>query len=144
MNFKDINIGHIIRERAEECDIDMTRIKNFLKCDEQDIEEIFNSKSIDTETLLKFSKLLEFDFFRFYSQHLILYSPPSSISKNRQKRSTTNFFRKNIYTAEVIDFIINQIKTTKMTKSEVIEKYNIPKTTLYKWLSKYDDKTLSH
>lgn len=143
MNFKDINIGNIIRDRVEECGIDITRMQNFLKCDEADIELIFNSESVDTDTLLKLSKLLEFDFFRYYSQHLILYSPPSSLSKTKELKSTKHVFRKNIYTAEVIDFILQQISTKKMTRSEVIEKYNIPKTTLYKWLSKYDDKIAS-
>ena len=49
-------------------------------------------------------------------------------------------FRKNIYTKEVIDFILEQIQNKEMTKVQIIERYNIPKTTLYKWISKYNNK----
>lgn len=45
-------------------------------------------------------------------------------------------FRKNIYTKEVINFMLEMIETGKKTKSQVISEYNIPKTTLYKWIEK--------
>ena len=99
---------------------------------------MYKSSSIDKETLLKWSKLLGYDFFRIYTQHLILYAPPSAvISKNENKKSSLPQFRKNIYTKEVIDFILDMIKTGEKTKIQVMEEYNIPKTTLYKWISKH-------
>ena len=76
------------------------------------------------------------DFFRIYSQHLILYAPIKSENTNREK-SLLPQFRKNIYTREIIDFILERIRTNEMSKNEVIERYRIPKTTLYKWISKY-------
>ena len=79
-------------------------------------------------------------FFRIYTQHLILYAPPSAETKTvkkANKKITFPQFRKNIYTKEVIDFIIEQISTKKMTINEVLGKYKIPKTTLYKWISKH-------
>jgi len=84
---------------------------------------------------LKFSKLLEFDFFRIYSQHLILYAPATSrgISKNNRFPK----FKKNIYTKEIIDFIISEIQQGEKSKAQVMEDYGIPKTTLYKWIQKY-------
>ena len=88
----------------------------------------------------KWSKILEYDFFRIYSQHLILYAPPSANenkSKKENQKSTVPQFRKNIYTNEIIDFILDQVNTGKMTKNEVINRYRIPKTTLYKWISKH-------
>ncbi len=33
---------------------------------------MYKQKNLDTEMLLKWSKLLEYDFLRIYSQHLIL------------------------------------------------------------------------
>jgi hypothetical protein len=45
-------------------------------------------------------------------------------------------FRKNIYTRELIDFILEKMEKGEMTKAEII-RYKIPKTTLYKWISKY-------
>ena len=77
-------------------------------------------------------------FFRVYSQHLILYAPSSAIEeKEKSLKSSLPQFRKNIYTKEVIDFILEQISSGEMTKNRVIERYRIPKTTLYKWISKY-------
>jgi DNA invertase Pin-like site-specific DNA recombinase len=67
---------------------------------------------------------------------LILYAPIKSENPNREK-SLLPQFRKNIYTREIIDFILERIQTNEMSKNEVIERYGIPKTTLYKWISKY-------
>ena len=49
-----------------------------------------------------------------------------------------HLFRKNIYTREIIDFILEQINTNVKTPKQVVDDYNIPKTTLYKWMSKYN------
>lgn len=77
--------------------------------EEDFIEELYTCKSIDTELLLRWCKLLEYDFFRFYSSHLILYAPVSAISKNQHKSEKIPYFRKNIYTQEIKDFIIKRI-----------------------------------
>ena len=139
-NFKSIHIGKMIENTVADKRIEMSRICNYFKCSDDEIVKIYQSKSLDTEILLKWSKLLQYDFFRMYTQHLILYAPPSANekrSKKEDKKQTVPQFRKNIYTKEVIDFIIEQIDTEKMTKKQIIERYNIPKTTLYKWISKY-------
>ena len=139
-NFKSIHIGKMIENTVAESRIEISRICNFFNCTEDEVIEMYQSKSLDTEILLKWSKLLQYDFFRMYTQHLILYAPPSANekrSKKEDKKQTVPQFRKNIYTKEVIDFIIQQIDTEKMTKKQIIERYNIPKTTLYKWISKY-------
>lgn len=52
-------------------------------------------------------------------------------------RSGLPTFRKNIYTKEVIDFILELIETGEKTKAQVIQEYNIPKSTLHKWIYKY-------
>ena len=139
MNFKDIHIGYFINQRVTENGIEISRICNFLKCTEKEISNMYESKSLDTELLLRWSKLLEYDFFRVYSQHLILYAPPSTIEKNKKTnvKSKLPQFRKNIYTKEIIDFILEQIEKKEMTKNQIIKRYRIPKTTLYKWISKY-------
>ena len=129
----------MIETKVAEIGMEISRICNFLHCSEEEIEKMYEAKSLDTEILLKWSKLLQYDFFRMYTQHLILYAPPSANEKRSKenKKQTIPEFRKNIYTKEVIDFIIEQIDTEKMTKKQIIERYNIPKTTLYKWISKY-------
>ncbi|WP_390454045.1 helix-turn-helix domain-containing protein [Chryseobacterium sp. Alg-005] len=116
----------------------MERTRNFLRTSEKDIEKMFLQKSLDTETLLKWSKLLEYDFFRIYSQHLILYSPPAK--KDGKENPSVHHppqFRKNIYTMEVIEFILELIDKKKKSKQQIIDEYKIPKTTLYRWITKY-------
>lgn len=139
MNFKDIHIGYFINQRVTENGIEISRICNFMKCTEKKITEMYQSKSLDTELLLRWSKLLEYDFFRIYSQHLILYAPISADEKANQQNVNTSLpqFRKNIYTKEIIDFILEQIEKKEMTKNQIIKRYRIPKTTLYKWISKH-------
>ncbi|QBA19686.1 transposase [Chryseobacterium indologenes] len=138
MDFKKIYIGKMIKEKVTENEIDISRICNFFKFTVGEVEKMYEAQSLDCEILLKWSKLLEYDFFRIYSQHLILYSPPS---KGKVKTLTTKSslpkFRKNIYTKEIIDFVIEQIETGEITRNHVIEKYRIPKTTLFKWINKY-------
>lgn len=136
MNFKEIHIGQIIKKVVLENEIPISRICNFMKCTEQDVAEMYLQKNISTGLLLKWSKLLEYDFFRFYSQHLILYSP-SRTKKQENIKISLPQFRKNIYTKDIINFILNQVESGAMSKSQVIEKYKIPKTTLYKWIMKY-------
>ncbi|SEH29794.1 transposase [Chryseobacterium culicis] len=135
MNFKNIQIGKMIEIKVKEREIEISRISNFLHCKEEAISKMYKAKSLDTELLLKWSKLLEYDFFRIYCQHLILYAPPSSEVKNIKTKLPR--FRKNIYTREIINYIIEQINSGAMSKTDVIELYRIPKTTLYKWLDKY-------
>ena len=140
MNFKHIHIGQMIEKIVAESGIEISRLCNFMKFTEEEITKTYNEENLPTDVLLKWSKILEYDFFRIYSQHLILYAPPSANenkSKKENQKSTVPQFRKNIYTNEIIDFILDQVNTGKMTKNEVINRYRIPKTTLYKWISKY-------
>ncbi|MBB4805879.1 hypothetical protein HNP38_001151 [Chryseobacterium defluvii] len=139
-NFKKIHIGELVRKKVKEYDIDILRICNFFKCTIDDILQMYDSETLDTGILLRWSKLLKYDFFRFYTQHLILYAPPSSV-KEKIKTVKTSFpkFRKNMYTREVIYFILELISSGEKTKNQVVEEYRIPKTTLYKWISKYSN-----
>ncbi|MDP9956223.1 transposase [Epilithonimonas hungarica] len=142
-HFKNIHIGTLIKLRVAELEIDQQRISNFFKCSNDEIQQMFLQKELTTGTLLKWSKLLGYDFFRVYSQHLILYAPPANTNYNdtsKQKRSKLPQFRKNVYTREVIDFILEMIESGEKTRHQVIEEYKIPKTTLYKWISKYNSR----
>ncbi len=73
MNFKNIHIVSIILQRVNECNIENTRICNFLKCNEIDLQKMYSSESLDSKILLRWSKLLEYDFFRIYS-NILFYS----------------------------------------------------------------------
>ncbi|WP_316931881.1 helix-turn-helix domain-containing protein [Chryseobacterium soli] len=103
---------------------------------------MFAQENLSTDILLKWSKLLEYDFFRLYSHHLILYSPQRRRNGNiKNEKGPRKFvlpqFRKSLYTKEIIAFILELISSGEKSKKEIIEEYNIPKTTLYKWLLKY-------
>lgn len=136
-HFKKIHIGSIIRQKTIELEIKTSRICSFIKCTEKEVEEIFESVSLDTEIVLRWSKLLKYDLFRVYNQHLILYSPPRTAVSSDDNKAVSPEFKKHLYTVELIDFILEQIQSGQMTKLEVMKEYGIPKTTLYKWISKY-------
>lgn len=138
LNFKRIHIGSLISKQITERGVEMPRICNFMNCTEGEVEDMISSEDLPTDILLRWSKLLEYDFFRIYSQHLILFAPPSAPNRKKEKSALPQF-RKNFYSKEVIDFCLEQITTGKMTKTKLIERYGIPKTTLYKWISKYGD-----
>ncbi|MFP8893238.1 transposase [Chryseobacterium sp. EZn1] len=140
MQFREIHIGFIINQIVTENGIKMSRICNFFKCQEEEIEKMYHCESMDSNLLLRWSKLLGYDFFRIYTHHLILYSPPKKWQNeclNSNKKSKTPQFRKNIYTKEIIDFILELLETGEKNKQEIISQYKIPKTTLYKWIKKY-------
>lgn len=139
-NFKEICIGECIRKRVEETGISMVRICNFHQAAEDEIYTMYDQKGLDTEVLLRWCKLLEYDFFRMYCQHLILFSSENkSDTLEPIKRTSLPEFRKKLYTRQMVDFILELINTGQKTKLQIIEEYRIPKTTLYKWISKYNE-----
>lgn len=139
IDLRNINIGYLIKSEVEHSEIEIQRICSFLKCTEQEVEEMYSQTELSTALLLKWSKLLEYDFFRLYSQHLILYAPQKKVTtyKTEKKKNILPRFRKNLYTTEMIRFILEMLRTGQKTKDEIVEEYKIPKTTLYKWIEKY-------
>lgn len=135
--YKEIHLGNLIQERVEELDMPIARIVSFLNIEEEEIQATYTHESIDTVSLLKWCKLLDYDFFRIYTQHLIIYAPSSSHSQKPGQSSKLPQFRKNIYTREIIEFILELIHSEAKTPQQVIKEYRIPKTTLYKWIMKY-------
>ena len=141
--YKNIHIGNLIGQRIKERGVLPEKIADRLGIDVESLNSIMDSDDIPTMQLLKISKILEYDFFRVYSMHILLYAPPSmGLNSKKQgagKAQVTHLpgFRKNAYTIEIIKFIIGKIDTGEMSIPEIIEKYNIPKTTIYRWKQKY-------
>lgn len=117
--FKNIHIGSCIELRVNELNIPIERVCSFLNTDKQGIQNVYSSSSLDTELLLRWSKLLKYDFFRLYSQHLILYAPIAADSDKESEKTELPRFRKNVYTQEVIDFIMEQLNTNQMTTAKL-------------------------
>lgn len=138
-NFKNIYIGQLIKQRMQECAIVIERASAFLNVSEDELERMFDEKSLDCNILLRWSKLLNYDFFRIYTQHLILYAPQDPNKANRKAKTETSLpvFKKNIYTQEVISYLIELVDSNKMTLKQVQETYNIPSTTVMRWKNKY-------
>ncbi|MGR3856869.1 transposase [Chryseobacterium indologenes] len=137
-DIKNIHMGDLITQRIKEYKIDSSRICKFMKCTDKELTRILSQKSIESDLILRFSILLEYDFFRIYSHYLILYAPPAKVKNTTvNTESTLPQFRKKLYTQEIISFVLNQIDSGKKSKKEVINEYKIPKTTLYKWIIKY-------
>ncbi|WP_294243348.1 helix-turn-helix domain-containing protein [uncultured Chryseobacterium sp.] len=134
-------MGTLIKKRSDELGIGINRLSNFLKCTEEEIKSMYKAESIDSHLLLRWSKILEYDFFRIYSQHLILHAPATGNtvdhSPAKKTKNALPQFRKNIYSKELIDYMLELVETGRKTKIEIIEQYKIPKTTLYKWIAKY-------
>ncbi|MGG5208013.1 helix-turn-helix domain-containing protein [Chryseobacterium sp. MIQD13] len=137
--FKKINIGSLIQNKVQEDNVDIFRICNFFNLEKGKIEKMYMAEDLSTFFLLKWSKLLEYDFFRIYSQHLILYSPPAGANPLHKNGSKLPQFRKKIYTKQVIDFILEKIDKGEKTQKEIMEIYGIPKTTLHTWIKKYGE-----
>ncbi|MBD8080917.1 transposase [Chryseobacterium caseinilyticum] len=133
LNFDSIHIGTLIRLRIEELQLSTDRVTKVLNIPEKELQEIFTKDEISISLMLKFSRFLEYDFFRLYSQYLIIYAPPSNFIKSSQLPQ----FRKNLYTREIIDFVVELVEAGEITKQQIIEEYRIPKVTLYNWLRKY-------
>lgn len=139
MNFKEIHIGTLIKQIVKEHEIDPYKVCSYLNISENELTQMYHSKSLDSELLLKWSKLLKYDLFRVYSQHLLYYAPTNNKQVITKKTDTQiPSFRKSIYTKEIIDFVLELIHTKTKTASEITELYGIPKTTLHNWIKKYN------
>lgn len=144
--YKDIHIGSHIKEIIKLKKISEERIVNFFenkKHNRINIEDVYIEKTLSADELLDWSKLLGYNLFVFYQNHLQLYSPGSSTSKlnNEVKKHSDDYhFSKNYYSEEVIEFLLKKYKNNELTISEIMNKYNIPKTTLYRWIKKKSKK----
>lgn len=65
-----MHIGHLIRQKVEEKKIPVVRLADELSYSRTNLYKIFSKRSIDTEVLMRLSRILEFDFFSLYSEKL--------------------------------------------------------------------------
>jgi len=77
-----IHIGEIIKEELHRQDRSVTWLARKLYCDRTNVYNIFKRQSIDTETLLRISAILEHDFFSYYRRRLENGEAPAQPLKN--------------------------------------------------------------
>jgi hypothetical protein len=63
-----MHIGEKVEARARELRIGATELARLIKTSKQNIYGIYKRSSMDTELLQNLSRVLEFDFFAYYSQ----------------------------------------------------------------------------
>jgi hypothetical protein len=136
---RNIHIGAIINEVIQIKKISIDELKIKMGCTTRILNKYLDSKTMDSSTLLKWSKVLKYDFFRLYSSHLMLHHGISNTLSNKMVDVQVEgiHIRKNVYTKELIEFLVNKVNSKEMSISQVISTYGIPKTTFYKWLQKY-------
>ena len=65
-----INIGNLIREELRRQGHTNQWLAEQLNIDRRTLQRLYNKPSIDTQQLLRISKILGKDFFRYYSEEL--------------------------------------------------------------------------
>jgi hypothetical protein len=137
---RNIHIGELIGKVMKEKNIPLKVAVYKMKLSTKTVNKQLSSSSIEAIDLLKWSKILRYDFFRLYSCHLMLHHGISNaLVKNQGAVKIEGIhIRKNVYTKELIYFLISKVRKQEMSAMQVVKKYGIPKTTFYKWLQKYN------
>ncbi|KAB1229649.1 transposase [Chryseobacterium viscerum] len=121
----------VVYEKVLEKEIGSARIQDLFKCSQDGIQKIYKGNSMDTEILLRWCKLLKYNFFWIYVQDPILF-PLHTTMNSKSKNADSPVFRKNIYSKEIIECILEVLDKKQKIKSQIIEEYRIPRAILYK------------
>lgn len=65
-----MHIGHLIQQKVSENGMTVVAFARKLSCTRVNAYKLFSRSSIDTETLMRISLILDFDFFKEFSEHL--------------------------------------------------------------------------
>ncbi|MBE6251803.1 MAG: XRE family transcriptional regulator [Bacteroidales bacterium] len=64
-----MHVGRIIRQKVAERKITVVWLAKQMSCTRTNIYKIFDRKSIDTDTLIRLSVILDYDFFQHISDN---------------------------------------------------------------------------
>lgn len=67
-----VHIGQLIRQELKEQGRSVTWLAKNLNCSRSNVYIIFDKPTLDTSVLMQISKLLDVDFFRYYSKEFVL------------------------------------------------------------------------
>jgi len=65
-----IQIGQLIKEQFLHSELSIEKFANAIGCNRDNVYDIFRRERINTDQLLKISKILKFDFFKTYSEQI--------------------------------------------------------------------------
>lgn len=65
-----MHIGRLIQQKVSEKGMTVVAFARKLSCTRVNAYKLFSRSSIDTETLMRISLILDFDFFKELSEHL--------------------------------------------------------------------------
>ena len=100
IDFQDIHIGIHIEHIAKVKNVSVLRASLYFKCSPHDILEMYKKKSLDSSLLLKWCKLLNYNFFMIYHSHLQIFASSASRAKLDEKeikKSYPEYVLKRIY-----------------------------------------------
>ena len=63
---QEVHIGHIIQDELHRQGRSVTWLAQQLPCNRRNVYDIFRRKSLDTDLLMRLSRLLHYDFFRHF------------------------------------------------------------------------------
>ena len=66
-----VHIGQLIRQELKEQGRSVTWLAKNLNCSRSNVYIIFDKPTLDTSVLMQISKLLDVDFFRYYSEEFV-------------------------------------------------------------------------
>jgi plasmid maintenance system antidote protein VapI len=69
---RQIIIGSLIKEKFKDSGLSISEFASLIACESRNIQKIFNKEHLSVDLLLKISEALKFDFFKIYSEYLLL------------------------------------------------------------------------
>lgn len=65
-----VQIGQLIKEQFLQSQLSIEKFASKIGCNRDNVYDIFRRERINTDQLLKISKILKFDFFKAYSEQI--------------------------------------------------------------------------
>ena len=68
---ENIHIGHLIREQLKIDQRSVSWLAREIHCTRNNVYKVFNKASLDSDLVLKISKAMQFNFFKFYTKEFL-------------------------------------------------------------------------
>lgn len=118
-----MRIGEKVEARAKELRIGPTELARKIRSSKQNVYNIFQRESIDTELLARLSKALNYDFFEYYRSTMFVYEARPPYGKGKKSRSSSS-----PVTAELELSILRKEHQTLREKYELLKELYEAKT----------------